>query len=363
MKFLLITLEFFPFKGGVANYYTNLVYYWPKDKKLFILNNNSNELLSRRGIFKWRKAIFKLYHYIKKNRINHIIVGHILPLGIAVYLLSRILPFKYSIVLHGMDFAYAIKRPWKRFISRIILNKADKIISANSYVAILCSNFLKSGQKIKVVNPGVKDFSALERVDIDKVREKNDLNNHKILFSLGRLVKRKGFDNTIKSLRRVLDEFGDNFIYLIAGKGPDEKYLKDLALLELGEKWDDQVKFIGEISEQEKWVLLSLCDIFIMPARDIDGDFEGFGIVYLEASLSKKPIIAGNSGGVADAVKNGVTGLLVNSNDIAEISEAILKLLGDAGLRDKLGERGRLRALNDFSWKDKVADIYNFLSN
>lgn len=364
MKFLLTTLEYFPFKGGIANYYTNLTYYWPKSSELFILNNNNNELLFRRGIFRWRKTIFKLYHYIRKNKIDHVIVGHILPLGIAVFIISKFLKIKYSIILHGMDLSCALKNSRKRFISRLILKRADKIISANSYTAILCSNFLKSGKKITVVNPGVKDFSDFSEEKNREIREKNDLNGHKILFSLGRLVKRKGFDNTILAIKKILEENpGYDLLYLIAGKGPDEEYLKDLVEKELGGKFKDYVKFIGEISENEKWSLFSLCDAFIMPSRNISGDFEGFGIVYLEANLARKPVIAGNSGGVPDAVENNINGLLIDPENINEISQAILKLLDNESFRNKLGEKGRQRALESFNWRDKINDLYNFLNS
>ncbi|MBU4015184.1 glycosyltransferase family 4 protein [Patescibacteria group bacterium] len=102
-----------------------------------------------------------------------------------------------------------------------------------------------------------------------------------------------------------------------------------------------------------------ICDIFIMPARNIKGDFEGFGIVYLEANLAGKPVIAGNSGGARDAVENGVNGLLVNPEDINEISNAIIKLAQDENLRKKLGEQGRERSIREFSWEKQAEKIYN----
>lgn len=364
MNFLLITLEYFPFKGGIANYYTNLVYHWPKHSQLSVLNNNNNDLLRRKGFFRWTKSIKKIYYFIKKNNINHVIVGHILPLGISMYIVKRILGVKYSVVLHGMDFSFATRSKWKRFISKLILNRADKIICANSYVAKLCSNFLGSRDKIKVVNPGVRDFSDFSDSKTQEIKKKNQLEGHKILFSLGRLVKRKGFDNVILALQKFFSQNpSSDLIYIIAGRGPEAEYLKNLAFAKIGQDFEKRIKFVGEISESEKWSLLSLCDIFIMPSRDIAGDFEGFGIVYLEANLVEKPVIAGLSGGVSDAVENGVSGLLVNPENISEISEAIAKLLNNNELRIKLGEQGRRRALNHFNWKNQIENIYNFLNN
>jgi phosphatidyl-myo-inositol dimannoside synthase len=363
MKFLLITLEYFPFKGGVANYYTNLSYYWPKDSDLFILNNNKGDLLSSGGFFKWRKSLFKLYHFIKKNKINHIIVGHILPLGISAFILNKVLKIEYSVILHGMDFSLATKNTWKRFISKKILRNANKIIVANSYTADLCSKFLKSKNKIKVVNPGVKDYTDINEKNIEETRKRNNLEDFQVLFSLGRLVERKGFDYTIMALNNIYKQKPESkIIYIIAGKGPDEEYLRKVAKSSFGDKWENKVKFIGEIDEKEKWSLFCLCDIFIMPSRNISGDFEGFGIVYLEANLSERAVIAGRSGGIPDAVIDGLNGVLVNPENYLEISEAILSLLEKSDLRLEMGKKGRKRALNSFNWEDQTKKVYNFLN-
>lgn len=363
MRFLLITLEYFPFKGGVANYYNNLAYYWPKKEKLFVLNNNNQELLRRRGPFKWLKSIPKLYHYIKKNKINYVIVGHVLPLGIATFIVSKFLKIPYAVILHGMDFSYATRNSWKRRLSKIILNSADKIIAANSYTSKLCSDFLGSSSKITIVNPGVKDFSNFNQGLIEEIKIKNNLQDRQILFSLGRLVRRKGFDQVIMSLKNILYQRpNSNILYVVAGKGSDLDYLKNIAQDNLGENWQKYVKFIGEISEPEKWAWFSLADIFIMPSRNIAGDFEGFGIVYLEANLAKKPVIAGNSGGVADAVENGLNGLLIDPESVSEIAKAILYLLDKEEERLKLGEQGRARALLEFNWEKQVQEIYKNLN-
>ena len=89
---------------------------------------------------------------------------------------------------------------------------------------------------------------------------------------------------------------------------------------------DEHVLLITDATDEEVNAWYELCDMFIMPAREEDGDFEGFGIVYLEANSYSKPVIAGDSGGVRDAVKDGVNGLLVNPESVEEIKNAIIKL-------------------------------------
>lgn len=105
-----------------------------------------------------------------------------------------------------------------------------------------------------------------------------------------------------------------------------------------------------------------MIDIFVMPARNIAGDFEGFGIVYLEANLCGKVVIAGNSGGVPDAVENNINGLLVDPENEEEIAQAIIELCADKNRREKLGEQGRQRALIKFNWKHQVENIFDFLN-
>ena len=100
-----------------------------------------------------------------------------------------------------------------------------------------------------------------------------------------------------------------------------------------------------------------------MPTRDIDGDFDGFGIVYLEAAMAKKAVIAGESGGVKDAVQGGLTGILVNPLDTEKIANASIKLATEKQTRDQLGQNAYERAKRDFRWEDKIRKIFNAINN
>ena len=137
----------------------------------------------------------------------------------------------------------------------------------------------------------------------------------------------------------------------------DQKY----SILNIKDK--NKIILINKASDQELTALYELCDIFIMPSRDMDGDFEGFGIVYLEANLRDKPVIAGDSGGVRDAVEDGVNGLLVDPNSADEISKAIVRLCKDNELRLELGRQGKERAMRDFSWEKQTEKLKQILNN
>lgn len=361
MKTLLFTLEYPPFHGGVANYYGNLVKHWPEQENIFILDNGRGALINNKlPALKWLPAFFALWRTISKNKIEHIIVGQILPLGTVAWLVCRFRGIKYSLVLHGMDLGMSKKSARKKWLAKKIMVNANHLVCNSNYTAKVAREFLVEEEwgKISVVNPGVDNPKFQDTNFKIQISGKHNLQNKIILLSVGRLVKRKGFDMVIKALPDALKEAPD-LVYVVAGAGEEEKSLKEAAI-KLG--LEKKVLFLGDISDQEKWNWLDLCDMFIMPSRNINGDFEGFGIVFLEANLAQKPVIAGDSGGVGDAVANGLNGLLVNPEDIDDISLAIVELTKDKDLRERLGREGKKRA-EEFLWPKQIKKIYNILNN
>lgn len=358
MKTLLLTLEFPPFKGGVANYYGNLLKYWPEEEKLEVIHNNQGALL-KKGIFAWRGVVGKILSRKKIDGFDYLLVGHILPLGTAAYLASRIKPFKYGVILHGLDFSNSLACPRKRLLTRLILGGADKIICANSRVAQLVVDFnSKLETKVIVINPGIEPLVLpLDSKKVQNLRTHYRLDNTFALLTVGRLTLRKGVDSVIKSFSDIeVQQLRPK--YFIIGSGEQEKYLRGLAK---NSPLANRIIFLGELSESDKWNWLQACDTFIMPVREIGGDFEGFGIVYLEANLAGKPVIAGNSGGVKDAVQHLVNGLLVNPENPSEIKEAIIKLAKDKNLRQELGAKGKNRAQTKFNWGAQAKKLCQFI--
>jgi len=357
MNILLVTSEFAPFKGGVANYYDNLAQAWPADDKFTVLHNNEKRLIGDSSLWPWRHAFKSIRTEIKKNFIDYLMVGQILPLGTVAWCLSLFRPLKYAVFFHGMDLSYTLRRRHKKILAKMIIGRADKIICANSYVKEELDKYYPQGSaKAIISHPGVAgEAPSVEESLINDLKIKYGLGEHGSsvsLLTLGRLVKRKGIDKTIAALDILPAEWRNRIKYFIAGVGPDEDYLKNLVPSRL----KNQIIFLGDLG-REKWAWLNLADIFIMPARDIDGDYEGFGIVYLEANLCGKPVIAGRSGGVRDAVVSGLNGLTVNEEDENSLAEAIIQLANDKNLRDRLGQQGRARALAEFKWSDLAAKL------
>ncbi|PJB04318.1 MAG: glycosyl transferase, partial [Hydrogenophilales bacterium CG_4_9_14_3_um_filter_63_34] len=117
----------------------------------------------------------------------------------------------------------------------------------------------------------------------------------------------------------------------------------------------ERLHLLGHVSPEDLPRWYNACDAFIMANRDINGDTEGFGMVFLEAAACAKPAIAGQAGGTGAAVVDGVTGYRVDGTLVEAVATALLTVLGDAMLAARLASAGLARARAEFSW-DAVAD-------
>ena len=361
MKYLLVTLEYPPFFGGIAHYYGHLVKNFPGT--ITVLDNSQGQLVNEHLLWKWWPAIRSIWRAVQEEKINYILVGHILPLGTAVWLLAKFLPLKYCLFLHGYDLNCALRQPRKAKLALKILDQAHQIICANSYTAKQVKVIIDQKQlgKVKVVNPGVGVRPTYDQVAVRRLQDSYDLLGKTVVLAVGRLVERKGFDTLIDSVplvNRVLP----NVVYYLAGTGPDEQYLRD-KVKALPSALQKKVTFLGKISEEEKWRWLDACTMLAMPARAIGDDIEGFGIVYLEANLAGKPVIAGRSGGVEDAVQDNINGLVVEPTSHQQLAEAIIRLASYQGLAQRLGDQGRQRARQEFAWSKQANKIYDIIKS
>jgi phosphatidylinositol alpha-1,6-mannosyltransferase len=161
-----------------------------------------------------------------------------------------------------------------------------------------------------------------------------------VLF-VGRLIPRKGLNYLIAAAKLVAKEQRD-VLFLLVGNGP----LRNTLTAEVqAAGLAGNFRFLGDVGERELTELYRCCDVFALPSVQ-----EGQGIVLLEAQASAKPVVAFNVSGVAEAVRNGETGLLVKPADSEALAGALLKLLSDASLRQKMGARGRAFVQSELSW-------------
>ncbi|MEW6558437.1 MAG: glycosyltransferase family 4 protein, partial [Elusimicrobiota bacterium] len=298
---------------------------------------------------------------IKKENIAFIQCGSA-DLGLAGWCLSKLTGKPYLIYTHGNDII--VKRHslssqlWKNRVIAIALRKANAVIANSNFTKTKIVEYSVSSDKVTIVNPCIKaGIFYPKQEEAITIRKKYNLENKKVLLSVGRLVTRKGHDFVIKALPNILKSFPDT-IYLIVGKGNEKNRLRELVK---GLTLEKNVVFVGYVPDSELNGYYNACDIFIMPSRELSGDVEGFGIVYLEANACRKPVIGGKTGGIQDAIVDGETGLLVKPTDIKEISDAVIKILSDEKLATTLGNKGYTRIVNEFSSKRITEKINNTL--
>ena len=351
MKILLITMEYPPDRGGVGNYYFNLVKNLQNHRvEVFKADVSSfYRLLWPR----WLKLYFRLKRKLKQEKFDLIWAGQVLPIGIVAYLLKKSLNLPYFVSAHGMDIMLPQKNLRKEKLMMKALNEA-KFITANS--RFTKSQLVKLGladEKIEVVYPGCHISGRAGKEAVGKLRRELNLTGKQVLLTVGRLVERKGQSSVIAALPRLLDDF-PNLVYLIVGSGP---CLGRLKLKAENLNLSDRVIFITGASDEDLPAYYCLADVFVMPARDISGDVEGFGIVYLEALSYGLPVVAGRSGGAPEAIVDQESGLLANPDNVSDLSQKIFELLKDKGKADELVRKGRGMIASEFNWPDQAAKL------
>jgi len=140
--------------------------------------------------------------------------------------------------------------------------------------------------------------------------------------------------------------------YVIGGIGEDTAYLD--ALIDEN-RLQSAVHRIGAIAEADLPRWFGACDAFVMPNREIDGDNEGFGMVFIEAAACGRTSLAGEAGGTGSAVLHGVTGLRVDGTSVDAIADGLRTLITQPDRRATLAAAALQRVQNEFAW-ERVAD-------
>ena len=234
----------------------------------------------------------------------------------------------------GINFIFIlfIHKPNERYV----VSKISNIIAVSLHVKNVISDMTQS--QICVIQNGI-DFE-----DIHNVQPHKSIEYPSILF-VGGLSKVKGIDTLLNAVPIIRKKILNLCVY-IAGSGPEEKKLKEL-VKELN--IEENVNFLGYVSEIEKYSYYKSADVCVFPSI-----YEPFGIVLLEAMACGKPVVASNVGGIPFVVEEGKTGLLFESGNVEDLADKIMTILKNEELREKMGEAGRERA-KEFTW-DKIAE-------
>ncbi|AIV36935.1 MULTISPECIES: glycosyltransferase family 4 protein [unclassified Streptomyces] len=275
--------------------------------------------------------------------------GAAAPLGLMAPALRRAGAERLVATTHGHEAGWA-QLPAARRLLRRIGESTDTITYLGEYTRSRIAGALTPEAAARMVQlpPGVDEKTFHPASGGDEVRARLGLTDRPVVVCVSRLVPRKGQDTLIRAMPRILAAEPDA-VLLIVGGGPYEKDLRRLAA-ETGVA--ASVHFTGPVPWSELPAHYGAGDVFAMPCRTRRGglDVEGLGIVYLEASATGLPVVAGDSGGAPDAVLDGETGWVVGGNDPNASADRITTLLADPELRRRMGERGRAWVEEKWRW-------------
>jgi len=378
MKILLITDNFLPHIGGSRIYYYNLCKTLPRGSIAVLtkkipgykeFDKCQNFKIYRINFWllpwKWSRiyelpVYFSLFIYgifvVLKEKVDIIHCGESLPTGLVGFFLSKLLGKPYIVYTWAEQVTIISRLRTEAKFLRFVLKNADKVIATASFVERSVKQLGVDPKKIvKILQAVDSEFLEDKQVDVKGLKQAFGIEGKKVLLTATRLIKRKGVDKVIEALAEVIKKV-PNIIYLIAGEGPEENTLKKIVE---SKNLDMYMRFFGKVSHIEMPLYYNICDLFILPNLQLsDGDTDGLATVFIEANAFGKPVIGGKAGGTEDAIIDGMTGLIVDGNNVNEIAKGIINLLTNEDYAKRLGEAGKQRVRNEFRLEDRANEIY-----
>ncbi|MGA2682693.1 MAG: glycosyltransferase family 4 protein [Candidatus Bathyarchaeia archaeon] len=219
---------------------------------------------------------------------------------------------------------------------------ATLIVTISNYSVEKIKQFYNADpSKVRIAPNGVDPEKFKPLADLSAVKQRFGLGDEPCVLFVGSLIPRKGLPFLVKAAEKIVKEFKKTR-FVIVGEGPLKSHiLGDLKAANLSGTF----KFLGNLNEALLVAAYNCADVFVLPSIQ-----EGQGIVLLEAGASAKPVVSFNIGGINEAVREGETGLLVKRGNTDEFADAVMRLLSDRGLREKMGAEGRKFVSENFTW-------------
>jgi phosphatidylinositol alpha-1,6-mannosyltransferase len=283
-----------------------------------------------------------------------VLYGAAAPLGLLAGSLTTAGAHRQVALTHGHEAGWA-QLPGARQALRRIGDGVDVVTYLGEYTRRRIAAALRPAAADRMVQltPGV-DASVFhpDAASRDRVRQRLGLGDRPVVVCVSRLMPRKGQDILVDSWPLVLAGVPDAALLLVGG-GPYRSRLEQ-RVSSLG--LTSSVILTGTVDADQLAAHYAAADVFAMPARTRRRglDVEGLGIVYLEASATGVPVVAGRSGGAPDAVLEGETGYVVDGTDRQSLAARLTRLLTSPETRSALGSAGRAWVLDTWSWERQV---------
>jgi phosphatidylinositol alpha-1,6-mannosyltransferase len=372
-KVLLVTNDLGPRAGGIETFVLGLIEGLPKDSLIIYTSSQKGDkafdaqLLEKFGAVVIRdrakmllptpRITRKAVKILKQQQIKNVWFGAAAPLALMAEKLRSAGASNIVALTHGHEVWWA-KIPILKSLLKKIIKDVDHLGYLGDFTKGEIAKISNQPQKFLQIAPGIDTEHFAPKSARGDLIEKYRLDGRRVIVSVGRLVHRKGQDELVKAMPKILEQFPDA-ILLFVGEGPIKQMLfnsaKQLGVL-------PKVVFAGRVSHHDLPDYICLGEIFAMPVRSrFSGlEVEGLGIVYLEASACGLPVIVGNSGGAVDAVLDKKTGLLVDGTKSDQIADAICELLANPERAKQMGAAGRDWVINNWQlsrWSEKFNKV------
>jgi phosphatidylinositol alpha-1,6-mannosyltransferase len=369
MKTLVISEVFPPRTGGSGRWLWELYSRWRRDDLRILagecagdsafdlthhlpiqrlpLSFESWGLVGYRNVRQYTATYRQVAAVVKREGSTEIHCGRMLPEGLIAWMVSMRHHVPYACYVHGEELNSAGTSRELTFLARRVL-KGARVLIANSLntARVLMNQWQVPASRIEILNPGCDTQRFTPSPRDPAVRAKLGWGQRRVILTVGRLQARKGQARMIAALPRIIESVPDA-LYAIIGEGETRSELEALvARLRL----ENHVQFLCERREEELLACYQQCDLFALPNVTVQGDFEGFGMVLVEAQACGRPVIAGRSGGTGETMREGETGRLVDCENEGALAATAAELLSDESLRHRMGEAGRRWVERRFDW-------------
>jgi phosphatidylinositol alpha-1,6-mannosyltransferase len=377
---LLLSYDFPPMGGGIARWMAELARRYPAGSlvvstgqqgdasdvdagfpnRIDRLGIPSRRLRTIQGILLWSRRAAVL---ARSTGAEFIWCGNIKPAAYPAKWTMERTGVPFGILLHGGDLLILQHQihqsAVKRKTAAALLGSAAVLVANSDWTRDRCLTVLGeleldvAPDRVRVVPLGADETFFRPGVDPREVRARYGLGAGRWLLSVARLTRHKGIDTALHALSRLGSQHPD-LRYAVVGTGEEREALEAEAR-ELGVA--DRVRFLTDVPDRDLPALYNAAEIYLGVSRLMEQRVEGFGISLAEASACGLPVIAGRSGGIPAAVRDGETGILVDADRPEAVAEAVASLLADAPLRSRLGAAGRRAVEQHYNWRRVTADL------
>jgi len=363
-KLLLVTNDFPPRQGGIQTFLYELVRRLPADQVAVYASNYPGAAAFDAELpFPVRRhptgllmptpaARRRVLRARAEFGASSIWFGAAAPLGLLAAPLRGAGAQRLVATTHGHEVGWA-QLPGARQALRRIADGVDVLTYLGEYTRSRLARVVGDRTELHRLTPGVDLQTFHPGVSGRPVRDRHQLGDRPVVVCVSRLVPRKGQDVLIRALPAVRERVPDARLLIVGGG----KYAPQLHRLAERAGVADAVVFTGSVPYPQLPAHFAAGDVFAMPCRTrrLGMDVEGLGMVYLEASATGLPVLAGDSGGAPDAVRAGVTGEVVPGADLAAVTDRLAGLLADRSRAHAMGRAGRQWTEQDWRW-DLIAD-------